>query len=518
LLPQIFVTAGVETIINDMVEAQKSSGSRGIKATKPCRMCGIHKNAVADQTFDVCQHRKTNVTRADLRRDGTPDDLKDAGMYPTATFFEDKRVFVDVTTQVPVEPYHAEILGHQKLLMTNILQSLTVGGRKVLGDRLHSIQLPKHWTEALPELVLTKKGTFSASGQDMKHLTQVLPFAFVNHSLLATHITKHEHERLAQTFPGRTTRSANARLQLWASAALACSVAAADAHRLVFARKRDFAFDEMVMLRSDGAGPLFDLDQAVKKSRTLVAEFWPGIFDGRPNAHTGLHYPEAAHLFGTIASLSAESFERHHKDIRAAAPRLSGRHATVELLHHDNISRSIRFLAVLAARGGALSEHCNLTDEAEEVLGNHIDDKLFARLFKGPTHRKRGQFYGDGGATKATTTVTVRHDTHTHQTVWTGRQHVSWAYCGSTMDPVGMSEASMWSISLRGLHIATLLNGRKRRYRSSSVHVRVCTPRQPPRQIKGCVLTTMRPGVLHDHRTLRETARARTSIPAMSQQ
>jgi hypothetical protein len=398
----------VYVILNDMVQAQKSAGGLGVTATHGCRLCGVTKAEYANQAYHICVHRKTDATRSHLRKHGTPEELWAAGMRPNAAFFEDSTIYLDVTCQVPPEPYHAEILGFQLLLLTAVVQSLTKTGRGVMSNNLRSIQLPQGWG-ALPTLELTKASKLKANGQSVKHIMQLIPFCLLNHGLSPTHICKQEHTRIIGQFPRAQTNTAKKRLALWVKNVQACLVAAAHAGRLVFATERVYDFDEEVQLRTDGTGPLLELDRAVKDSREAVAGFWPDLLEGRPNAHTTLHYAEAAHLFGCVSYLDVAVFEMHHKFIRSFVKLLSGRDTTVELLHHENIRQAIQFLGL----GGVEGLTGRLSPEALALVLRQTDDTCYARLLRGPLHDEHGNFYGDYNDTQAV--VTAMHHARTPQ-------------------------------------------------------------------------------------------------------
>jgi hypothetical protein len=387
---EVFVCGGIVVHVADMVQAQKSAGSLGPTANYPCRCCGVHKGDLDDLAqCDVCALRKTDCTRRGVRARKSRQETNRAGLARDPSFLESSQVAIDVTTQIPPEPCHAETLGMGSLLLTNLATDLTSTGLLELNRSIAGIQLPRGWTRP-GAIALSATETIGLSAVDIRHAIQLLPFALLHlrTNIKFTRLRQTTQQRMrARLRPNATERAC---VNEWSQEAIACACAVAQANHETALQDRECSLDEEVDLHTHGKGPLETLHRSITTSRASMSDFWPGVLAGRPNAHTGLHHPEAAHLFGLVSNLDAGPFELRHAAIRATAANTSGRNVSQELMERQNIRETFRAIS----KGYPAREPWGIPPDALELMRQ---DEVFARLLH-PDAASRTTFYGANDA------------------------------------------------------------------------------------------------------------------------
>lgn len=127
-----------------MPEAQKLAGCKSQKANKPCRMCHVEQGPqLGDCDFDAKLHVRTVWDmEADRKRvsNGTSSHLEDGGLSKTPTPLESTELAFDVTTQIPPEPLHAELLGMTLLFLSLFFASVIKSAQIQLNSAMYTLQ------------------------------------------------------------------------------------------------------------------------------------------------------------------------------------------------------------------------------------------------------------------------------------------------------------------------------------------------------------------------------------------
>jgi hypothetical protein len=79
--------------------------------------------------------------------------LQDPGLSATPSPLESKEISFDVTTQIPPEPLHAELLGIGLLALSLWLNAFVMSARTQVNTFLRTLQLDTPWPQFLPQLI-----------------------------------------------------------------------------------------------------------------------------------------------------------------------------------------------------------------------------------------------------------------------------------------------------------------------------------------------------------------------------
>ena len=332
----------------------------------PCRGCHVHKKNISITTP---AKRKTAALRTLVRKwqksqvskTKINSRLQLEGLHKHTTFFEDKAISFDVTTQIPVDPFHNLIIGLGSLVIGELVRGLTASGLEVLNARLGNLSLSQGW-KPLPRLKPTNKPELvDVSGKAAQHIIRLLPLA-LRGALRRVHLRGELIGNLREREVTPTD---------YLSASFECVVLLAEANLVVFAQARPVTSK----LESDEPS-LIEIEDSLVALVECVGKTWPDLLSRRPNAHMGwAHSREDAYLFGLVSILSVDVFELRHAPIRAAARAMSNRRVEFDLLHHEATKVSL----VSLSRGASLPDDTCLSDEVKECIR---EDKTMRKLMR----------------------------------------------------------------------------------------------------------------------------------------
>jgi hypothetical protein len=126
--------------------------------------------------------------------------------------------------------------------------------------------------------------------------------------------------------------------------------------------------------RIPGPQSVRELTCAIKEARHHNERVWRSAFH-RPNAHTGLHIPEAADLFGVPNNVNGSRFENRHSAPKRVAAGSNNRGLERQMLIDSQIQEALVYLG----KGGVIgSSDTSLSVAALEMIRG--PDPIVARL------------------------------------------------------------------------------------------------------------------------------------------
>lgn len=303
----VFVQGTIALVRLDTQEGQDLSGHRSCTSNRPCRICRVPFQSLADCKYDVVRNGRTvqyqrffrSAARKYIGDQGglgpMDDQLKTVGLKLKTDMFTKNGVLASHLRVMPYDNFHAEVLGIAMLFLGRFVGALTKSALEVLAIETNLLDLPFAWKSKLLPVVATgeKDSLKLHRGKHVQRLIQVFPF-LLRGWLKESSFTLKQQEKFKANL-GKD----------WVKVLVATAVAIARSSREAFLDSRP-----------SGLERARDLDAMMREGREMLVKAWPDTFEGRSNTHNALHMA-AAHLDFCIKVISAARYETKHGQFRA---------------------------------------------------------------------------------------------------------------------------------------------------------------------------------------------------------